>query len=599
MKKLLLSSIFACAVFAQAPAPQAVGGALQQSTLDTINYLVSHSGGGSLPTGCTSPGTGAITCTGTVLAGAFGTGTSLTILSTPATCAATATPAANTVTLFRDSAASNVLSMKISAGTCSAIGSTSTNGTSTQLLTSDGAGGYGTAVSQLAVVPQVFYPESYGALRNNSHDDTTAIQAAITAAAAVHGTVRLQAGTYKTTAPLTFAANQTTMEGAGHYSTIISDTSTTTDIIQMVGTDANCGGVGSVFWATLKGFQITRTAQATAGDGIHLVDGCYVFVSDIYSFNSINGLYVAGSGNTHIEGGYYGWNTSTALTRNGIFLDSSVAANNSTIIDSHPASNGGSTGATGLLVSGACIADLFVQSFETSSVDIGVHIVTTLSSASTSSCNSDLHLQQLILDTTNVVGVLIENVNGGVSPHISITDSHLNSSVNGAFGVKVVSSYGVAVTNSQFIVRGTGSAGLYLDDARGFIGTANIFQNNTTAIWLHNADFINTFTGNVIQGTASVPTLVGINFDGNSQANSFVDNVIFGDAPDAIGTGILLAVGANNNVAWPNLLSTAQITTPVTDGSTGSITSGFTGSSGTACTIQKIVNGYIVSATCP
>ncbi len=600
MKKLLLSSVLACAAFAQAPLPQAVGGALQQSTLDTINYLVSHQGGGGLPTGCTSPGTGAITCTGTVLAGAFGTGTSITILSTPALCAAVTTPAANTIALFRDSAASNVLSMKISAGTCSAIGSTSTNGTSTQLLTSDGVGGYGTAVSQLAVVPQVFYPESYGALRDDSHDDTTAIQAAVTAASAVHGTVRLQAGVYKTTAAIS-VPNYTNIEGVSNIYSVIMQHTSTADGLTVTGTGANCSG-GAVGYLSFKNFQVSRPATSSTNNGISLVDSCYVSLFQVYSFNSKNDLYLSGAGNTHVTSGYFGWTDGTTAVRNGIFLDSSVDSNNSTVIDGHTVSNGGSTGGTGILAQGACVADLFVYGFETATMDYGVHINSTAATTTgLNTCNSDLHLSKLILDTIQVVGVWVQGVRGGGVPGVELNDSHFQG-VNGSVGALIDNSYMTSISGSQFHVHGTGSANIRTDGVtHGPVLGANIvgntFEIGEIDIDATDQTYSLNITANQFFASAANPTVTAIKFSGTSGYSNVLGNMISGYDAAAIGTGIDLGVGTAATMVAGNTIVGGQVTALITDAGTGNNV-GVTASGATSCTIKAIFQGIVTSATC-
>ncbi len=595
MKKLLLSSIFACAAFAQAPTPQAVGGALQQSTLDTINYLVSHQGGGGLPTGCTSPGTGAITCTGTVLAGAFGTGTSINILSTPALCAAVTTPAANTIAIFRDSNASNVLSMKISAGTCSAIGSTSTNGTSTQLLTSDGAGGYGTAVSQLAVVPQVFYPESYGALRDNSHDDTTAIQAAVTAAVAVHGTVRLQAGTYKTTAAIT-VPSQINIFGAGNTITSINNVTSTTDIITITGTDDNCGANG-IFWSNLRDFNVSRPSTSSTNKGISLIDTCYISLKDVYSFNSKYDYYLSGAGNTHITSGYGGWGDATTATRAGYFFDSSTHANNSTILDGHNVSNGGGANGTGLLIKGACIADNFIYGFETAALDYGVWVESTLGSgASYSNCNGDTHLDMQIHDRIGIAGITVKNVFSHGVPSVIVTHGYFQSTVIGAKGVDSEGSSGVDVSSSQFQLQGDSSVCAYVTGGQNETFIGNQFQYCRTGI-LIDQNYLSVVVGNVFSGTTGGVMAAGISLTGVGGYHQITGNTMSGDGAGGITVGLSIGTGVAEVNGFPNTYGPVSVTTPATDADGVNLINGIS-ATGTSCAITTIKFGIIKAATC-
>jgi hypothetical protein len=62
----------------------------------------------------------------------------------------------------------------------------------------------------------VFFPESYGAIGDGTTDDTTAMQACITAALAVNGTVKLSPVTYKITSALEITGSMA-IEGSGMF----------------------------------------------------------------------------------------------------------------------------------------------------------------------------------------------------------------------------------------------------------------------------------------------------------------------------------------------------------------------------------------------
>ncbi len=421
-----------------------------------------------------------------------------------------------------------------------------------------------------AVAPKIYvYPEDFGAVGDGTTDDTTALQACISSLATSHGTVILSAKTYKVTAVLT-VPSYVNIEGISNVDSTIKSTSTTLDIIQVTGNAANCSSTSGGLWNSFRNFGVSRSAQATVGDGFHLVNTCYCSFFQVYSFDSKNGFYLSGCGNTHLTSVYAGWTTATTVTRNGIFLDSSANANASTIIDGHCVSNGGAANGTGLLVSGACIADLFVYGFETALLDVGVHIVSTLGSSTTlSTCNSDIHLSKLILDQIGAKGVWIQNVNGGGVPCVQIDSSHFESSTTAVLGIFIDTSFGVIVSGCQFNIRGGGSSvGIYTAGAQNCTIIGNVFEDNVNGIYLDGSSKLNSVTGNILAAATDNAAGTHITLVNSATLNIIASNVLSGFAT----TGLSFASGCNNNIAWPNIIDPANIGTPISNNGSGNVT---------------------------
>ncbi len=97
---------------------------------------------------------------------------------------------------------------------------------------------------------RVFFPEQFGAVRDNTHDDTSAIQACITAANANSGMVQMLAGTYKVTDAIT-VPDGLIVEGMGRTKTIISVPNTFN--LSANGVFVSSGEEGPVF----RSFKVT------------------------------------------------------------------------------------------------------------------------------------------------------------------------------------------------------------------------------------------------------------------------------------------------------------------------------------------------------
>ncbi len=414
------------------------------------------------------------------------------------------------------------------------------------------------------------YPEDFGAVGDGSTDDTTALQACITSLATSHGIMVLSAVTYKVTATLT-VPSQVGIWGLGNTISVISTTQTTGHIIDLTGTDPNCGG-GSIFWCSFRDFMVTRTAQATAGNGFNLVNTCYISFFQVYSFNSINDFYLSGCGNTHLTTVYAGWGTATSLARVGIFVDSSVHNNASTIIDGHSVCNGGLTGATGLKVHGDNIADLFVYSLETATLDVGVSIVSTANTGqSSSTVNGDLHLSKLILDRCSLFGVYISNVIGGAVAGVQISDCHIDGAADDLVGIFIGGSSGVTVQSSQIRVRGTGSKGIQMSAATSCGIWGNSFKSCVTALSLDGNCYWNVLAPNVFSAVADEPSITFLEFLAGTNANMAAGNTYTGTATNAI----TLSSSSLANIVYPCIIEPGGITNSIVSaGAKGNVTFG-------------------------
>ncbi|MBN9155801.1 MAG: right-handed parallel beta-helix repeat-containing protein [Microbacterium sp.] len=133
---------------------------------------------------------------------------------------------------------------------------------------------------------RVFDVQDFGAKGNGTHDDTVAIQKAITAAqAAGGGTVYLPSGKYKTTSTLKITGANITVEGEG-ASSIIACAFAAGDILRIARTSPSAALVANGLFTD---FAIISTVKKTSGaalamDGVQDMRICNVHaVSRVYS----------------------------------------------------------------------------------------------------------------------------------------------------------------------------------------------------------------------------------------------------------------------------------------------------------------------------
>lgn len=178
-----------------------------------------------------------------------------------------------------------------------------------------------------ATATNIFNPLTYGALGDDSHDDTTAIQAAVTAALVGKGKVFIPPGTYKITAAISIPS-PLTIEGGGGWDgqTIIHQVTANTAAL-----DFGSGSDGSI----LIGVKVTGPTGNASGAGIYARKT--VHMKDVWVLNFYDGIDISASGT------YYGY-LETVFVQNAVNIGFHVesGAYNLTLV--HPKAHGCATG---------------------------------------------------------------------------------------------------------------------------------------------------------------------------------------------------------------------------------------------------------------
>jgi hypothetical protein len=405
---------------------------------------------------------------------------------------------------------------------------------------------FGGSVTINKTPPQYWVtPEQFGAYGDNSHDDTTAINNAISAlltsalcTQTVTCELRFQAKTYKTTAPVTLAGSYVTIVGQGMFSTFISNTATTGDGLDITGTGSNCA-TGAAFWNTVKSLQITRPNAATAGVGLNILDACWTKISDVQLTYNYIGLNVSSSGQTVIQdtqesaaaGSPYGFQLSGGLSstyiRRGVY-DGTLNTNH-----------------IGLYMS-SCPSDTFISDFTGAHGAYGIQVNGSTESG-VSICNGDVHLDHPVLDSCLIACIQINNLNSGGLAAVDIDGGYASTL---ATGIDLENVSGASVRGVQ-IRNGTGASGtIGLNIAGGSsnadIITGNVIQQVITCVSV-NGSGNHIITGNTCTAISAQPITTGFNFV--SLTNSIVRNNVMGGS---FTTSFSFDSGSNNNTADGN-----------------------------------------------
>jgi parallel beta-helix repeat protein len=461
----------------------------------------------------------------------------------------------------------------------------------------------GTTISGFS--SSTFYPETYGAVGDGITNDATAIQNTINAAvAAGGGTVQFGAKTYLINSGLSIITSSVNLQGVTCGSSILKTNSASIDMITVAGS-GTFPTSGLIYFNKISDLGLTRSVSPTGtakGISLSLTDTAQIYrvqVSDsVYCF------YHSGNGNALTEyqqcqanfttvtttGTVYGW-----YIDGGNFGSFSGRNLDSVVINF----TSGATTIYGMYMTGAFVADLYCEGFETSLCHYGVFIEA-LTSGDTnfgeSAYNNDnIHFVRCVHDNCKTAAYYIHNLYGANS-YVEITGGYVVPFTGASTPlVQIENSAGVVITGMQIRLGGNAIAtnpGIYINgvNSKNNVVNGNIFyvQNAGTPIVVNSSNR-NVINNNAIYGYAGAPFAIGIKLTGSSF------NTIDGNAISGTGTtGISLDATSNNN-GGVNVVDTTAVGAALSDSGTGNFVT-VAGSGGGSSDFVKITEVVVGSA---
>jgi hypothetical protein len=404
-----------------------------------------------------------------------------------------------------------------------------------------GGGGGNFPASKLALVQA----EDFGAVGDwngtTGTDNTTAIQNAINSLqnANVCGQVLLQNKLYKITGTLNITHGCVGIKGTsqgGALSNVnpsgLVSTSASADMIDVAGASS----AALIEYNVFQDFSLQRSVAPTGtatGLSISYVGGS--IITRVQVMDSARGFYfhmAPARGVGKIEdclaswgfGAVTGYNTGTM---SGFYLDSADGNAQFSFRGRHlqAANNLASfSGIHGMDVIGTAVQDVMVDGLETASVDIGINVSHT---GSTANSGLDLHFNNSILDNSRTSGILVNGVTAAVNGRIEFNGGYVVAPSGTGSAIDIEGSSGVNITNLQLGPEGTAPNWILLNATSSSSVTNNSLIGVTTKAITLTGSTGNTISGNQITGSGA-STL--INLTSTSTYNAITGNNLQGTA---------------------------------------------------------------------
>lgn len=447
-----------------------------------------------------------------------------------------------------------------------------TSGTNTSATMTNGSGSTttysGTGILNASNSPfllTAFPVTAYGAKCDGSTDDSTAIQAADTAAeAAGFGTVIFPKGTCNYSTTLTIQGGVRWIGQANDY-TILMDTTAGNDFLDITGPSF----ANSITYGSIQNIAFLRSVAFTGSpNGIKLTNVGYWDIDHVDVWDSSTGFNCVACKNDRFKYSRY-IQSKTSTTVNAYFIQ---VGDSTYIEDSDSIESAGPAITNSLNISGSA-GDIWVERFNVAANGGVVSLTGSLANPST----QDVHFNQLIVETSSAgAAVQISGVTGnqcGLNAPCQITfvDSHIANSIGPA--ILCTGCQGVSFTQSDIRCPATGTcvsftgAGSLNDRFNdNWVRTIYTGSNNPTLLGVSSGVKNSTFNNNQFFGTSNAPFTTCIAVTGSTN-NQFQGNTCSGNGT----TGISLDATSTGNQLVGNNIDPTAITTQISDLSGGSV----------------------------
>ena len=408
-----------------------------------------------------------------------------------------------------------------------------------------------TAIEVGVTYTNVKYPE-YGAIGNGSHDDTSAIAAAITACPN-GGVIFFPPGNYLISNYLNITVSYLGILGCGMNNSKITSNSTTLDVLRFT------GAIGSPISNNFAR-DITLTRQSStpsAGTGVALSYTSQPLIQNVEVRNAVKGVSISNTNNLHAEGVWV-FRTAGSDTCYGFYFDGTAVS--SLVMKRCLAYFPGQTGTNyGVYLFGTAINDSFFDTVETSACVYGYYI------GSGGVTNYDVQIINPIVDQFTNSGIYIANNTTADTMLISILGGWTNPKNTGAttYNMNFASASGISVSAGHQFFAGTNYAnatGLYINGSNRVSCIGNKFRDFLYGVSSASTNLMNKVDLNDFYNVSGQAATTMINCVSMSRG-TILGNVFDGYATN----GIVLNANSNDNEVLGNVFNPGSITNKITD----------------------------------